>query len=179
MASGPDLGAAAVVRTAGAIPERLAALGIVVTGVIWSVGSLAAHWSAVEAAGLPLIQSIILIMLGGMAAALAVWFGIGAVTWAMTRALRGNPGFTRVLLIVSAATPPLWLAAPPMAFLLAGDLTWPAAAPLGATVVIGSVLFLALLAAGLRNAAGFSSARAWGCIGLIVMFCGSFLSLHR
>lgn len=168
-----------MVRVFGPIPDRFAALGIAATGLAWSLGSLAAHWSAVEAAGLPLIQSAVLITLGGVAATLAIWFGIGAVAWAMARLLRGQPGFIRLMLTLSAATPPMWLVAPAVALLLAGELNMAATAALIAVVLIGGIFFLVQLVAGLRNAAALSNGRAWACIILTGIFCFSFLSLQQ
>lgn len=167
-----------MVKALGPVPDRLAAFGIVVTGFAWSLGSLAARWDLVMAAGLPLLQSAMLILLGGIAAAVAVWFGISAVVWAMIRVLRGHVAFGRVLLAVSATTPPMWLATPAAALLIAGEPNGPVAVILSAIVSIGGALFMSQLAGALRDAATFSTGRSWACIALSAIFVSSFVSLQ-
>ena len=138
-----------------------------------------AGWSSVEAAGLPITQSIALVTLGGMAATFAAWFGFGAVTWAMTRVVRARAGFMRVLLAVSAAAWPLWLAAPAGAMVLKEHCAASARAVAWAVVATGALLFAAQLAAVLRAAAAISIRQAWACVALSGVLCLSFLSLHR
>ncbi|MBX9588076.1 MAG: hypothetical protein K2X43_02145 [Hyphomonadaceae bacterium] len=161
------------------LPDRLAGLGVIIAGVAWSGGTTAARWSSVEVAGFPVIQAIALIALGGMAAVFAAWFGFGSVVWAMTRLLRAEAGFMRVLLAVSAAAWPLWLAAPAAAILLSQHGTTALRTLVGALLAGLLLLFAAQLTASLRTAAAMSNSAAWACVALASMFCGSFLSLEQ
>lgn len=168
-----------MVRLPDSLPQRWAAAGVVVTGMAWSLGNLAAHWTAVQAAEVPLVQSAILVAAGGLAAVFAAWFGAGAATWAAIRALGGRTGLMPVLLAVSAAAPPLWLAAPTAALLLAGAGDAGVAVLFLATAVAAGVALFALrLAERLQDLAQLPPGRAGSCLVLAAVFLTSFVYLQ-
>lgn len=160
------------------LPERLAGVGVVVLALAWSLSAALANRGTLLAAELPLGSALLITATGGAFAVAGIWFGVGAVTWAMGRLLGGEARFIRVLLAVSAATPPLWIAAP----------VWRLAPGVGEVSMAGAVLtlvgtaalfgFLALLTASLAAVQRFSTRRACGCIALTTLFCASYLSLH-
>lgn len=160
------------------LPERLAGIGVLMLGVAWSLGVALANWDQVRAAELPLGSALLMTTVGGMLTVAGIWFGVGAVTWAMGRLLGGKAGFVRVLFAVSAAAPPLWVAAPAVILALTGEsaiATLVLLATLGAIAALG---FLASLVTALRTVEDFSWYRACGCAVLTVLFCISYLSLH-
>lgn len=172
------MGAAAMVNLARPLSEKLAGVGVVVLALAWSMSAALANPGTLLASELPLGSALLITAAGGAFAVAGIWFGVGAVTWAMGRLLGGQARFIRVLLAVSAATPPLWIAAP--LWMIAPRSAEVSAA--GAVlIVIGAAAlfgFLALLTASLRAVQGFSARRASGCIALTTLFCASYLSLH-
>jgi hypothetical protein len=167
-----------MVSLARPLPERLAGIGVLMLGVAWSLGMALANWDQVRAAGLPMGSALLMTTVGGMLTVAGVWFGVGAVAWAMGRLLGGKARFVRVLFAVSAAAPPLWIAAPVAILALTGESS---IAPLLGLVVLGTAAalgFLASLVTALQAVEGFSWYRAFGCAVLTFMFCASYLSLQ-
>ncbi len=160
------------------LPERLAGIGVLVLGIAWSLGMALANWDQVRATALPVGNALLMTAVGGMLTVAGVWFGVGAVAWAMGRLLGGKARFFKVLFAVSAAAPPLWIAAPVSILALTGEgLTTSLAvlATLGAVAALG---FLVMFVTALRSVEGFSCRRACGCAALTFLFCVSYLSLH-
>lgn len=160
------------------LPERLAGCGVLVLGVAWSLGMAVVNWDQVRSVELSLGTALLMTTVGGMLTVAGIWFGVGAVTWAMGRLLGGKARFVRVLFAVSAAAPPLWVAAPITILALTAESF---SAPLGMLAFLGAAAalgFLASLVTALRAVEGFSWYRACGCAVLTVLFCASYLSLH-
>lgn len=174
----PDLGAAAMVSLPRPLPERLAGLGVLGVAIAWSLGVALASREEILATGLPLGSALLITLAAGTFAVAGVWVGVGAVVWAMGRMLRGKAGFVRVLLAVSAAAPPLWVAVPAWSLALSGSANGMSLAALIALGTVGGWGFLALLVTTLGATEGFSARRACGCIALTTLFCASYLSLH-
>jgi hypothetical protein len=150
----------------------------VVLAMVWSVGAALVNREAFLASELPPGSALLVIIAGGTFAVAGVWFGVGAVAWAMGRLLGGKARFVRVLLAVSAAAPPLWIAAPLWMLVLAGEGMGVAEVALALLGTIALFGFLALLVASLSAVQGFTARRACGCIALTTLFCASYLSLH-
>jgi hypothetical protein len=167
-----------VVNLARPLPERLSGLGVVVLALAWSLGAALANRDALLASELPLGSALLVTAAGGAFAVAGVWFGVGAVVWAMGRLLGGKGRFVRVLLAISAAAPPLWIAAPVWLLALAPGVTAGAGLVLALLGTIALAGFLALLVASLAAVQGFTARRTCGCIALSTLFCASYLSLH-
>lgn len=147
-------------------------------GVMWSLGAGLAEWDQLRTAELPMPTALLLVTVGGMLTVAGVWLGVSAVAWAMGRLLGGKARLTKVLFAVSAAAPPLWVAAPMGALALAENA--PQSVQILLTLISGSAVlgFLILLADELREVETFSNTRAWGGVILTIVFCASFLSLQ-
>lgn len=165
-----------VTACVGPLPDRLAGLGVLLLGLGWGFGTLIAHHEAIAASGVPLASAFALVVGGAVGSVAAIWFGVGAVAWAMARALGARAPFGGILWSVSAASPPLWVASPAAAIVAAGP-AQSAMVPLVAVCAVAAIAFVALLVGRLRAMAGLSTLRAWACIGLVVSFCASVLSL--
>lgn len=160
------------------LPERLAGIGVLILGMAWSLGIALANWDQVRATAMPVSNALLITAVGGMLTVAGVWFGFGAVAWAMGRLLGGKARFFKVLFAVSAAAPPLWIAAPLSFLALTSEsLTAPLVilAILGAVAALG---FLVMLVTVLRSVEEFSWRRAGVCAALTFLFCVSYLSLH-
>jgi hypothetical protein len=168
-----------MVRALRPLPENLAGVGVLLLGVMWSLGAMLANWEQLRATELPVAKAFLLIAAGGTLTVVGVWFGVGAVVWAMGRLLGGRARFFAVLLAVSAAAPPLWMAAPLVALALADDQSTHAQLLLASLAGLGVLGFLALLVGRLREVEAFSWHRALGCAALTIVFCASFLSLQH
>ena len=162
------------------LSERLAGGGVLVLGAAWTLGVALAHWDQIQAAELPILWGLLLTLVGGLFTVSAMWFGVGAVLWAMLRLLRCWASLFRVLLAVSAATPPLWVAAATLA-------AWPGDGGAGRPVVLFALVailaataagFLVLLVRTLTELEGIPRRRAWICAGLTGIFLASLLSLQ-
>tara|TARA_R110000823_G_scaffold240605_1_gene365506 strand:- start:2743 stop:3258 length:516 start_codon:yes stop_codon:yes gene_type:complete len=161
------------------LPYPVAGIGVLVLGIMWSLGSGLANWDQLQAAELPMVTTLLLVTVGGTLTVAGVWFGVSAVGWAMGRLLGGKARFVKVLFAISTAAPPLWLAAPAVPLTLAAGASTPAHLLLilmGAAGVLG---FMVLLVAELRELEGFSRLQAWGWAALTIVFCASFLSLQN
>lgn len=167
-----------MVRALRPLPESLAGAGVLLLGVMWSLGTMLANWEQLRAAELPVAKAFLLVTAGGTLTVAGVWFGVGAVVWAMGRLLGGRARLFKVLLAVSAAAPPLWVAAPLAALALA-DKPVQVQLLLLAMAGVGVLGFLALLTSKLREVEAFSWQRAAGCAALTIVFCASFLSLQH
>jgi hypothetical protein len=167
-----------MVNLARPLPARLASVGVVVLAIAWSLGAALANRDAFLAADLPLGSALLITAAGGTFTVAGIWFGFGAVIWAMGRLLGGKARFVQVLLAVSAAAPPLWIAAPVWMLALAGGGLAGAGLALALLGTIALFGFLALLVVSLGTVQGFTAGRACGCIALSTLFCASFLSLH-
>jgi hypothetical protein len=159
------------------LPSRLAGLGVLALGLSWSLGIFLVEYDQVAQVGVSLPSAFALVSLGGMLTVAAVWFGIGAVAWAMGRLLGGKAGLGAVLFSISAAAPPLWIATP-TAILASGIDPLVLRTVLLVVSAIAGLAFLALAVAQLGKAEGFSWGRACGCAALTAIFCISFLSLY-
>lgn len=178
------------------LPERLAGLGVVMLGLCWGLAVAIASRDQILATELPLATALALTCLGGTLTVAGVWLGAGAVSWAMGRLLGGKAGLVRVLLALSAALPPLWIAAPALSSVLSpqalsSDLSlgtlpritgsdgwqWVHALLLtiGGLALLGFVRTWVLA---LGRAQSFSYRRALGCAALTMVFCASYLSLN-
>lgn len=104
---------------------------------------------------MPPAQAFGYIAAGGVGAVAASWFGVGAVLFAMTRLLRARAPFWSVLWALAGALPPLWIAAPAAALVVAGS----GGVALTAVVVLAGAAFLVLAARGLAEVAGLAAAR--------------------
>lgn len=160
------------------LPERMAGVGVVVLAIVWSLSAILAHQREFFASGMPLGSALLTTMAGGTIAVAGVWFGIGAVIWAMGRLLGGKASFVRVLLAVSAAAPPLWIAGPMWMLALAGDGGRFVETALALFGTVALCAFLAMLGVTIGSVQGFTFRRAFGCMGLTALFCASYLSLH-
>lgn len=162
------------------LPERLAGVGVLVLGLMWTLGVALANWDQVRAAELPLGGALLVTAAGGVLTVAGIWVGVGAVTWAMARLLGGKARFTKVLFAVSAAAPPLWIAAPALPALEEAFSTGAAPTLLvvpAILVIAGGLGFLGFLVTTLTAVEGFSWQRACACSALTVAFCASYLSL--
>lgn len=159
------------------LPERLASIGVLVLALVWSLAAALTNRSALLAADMPLGSALLITMAGGTFAVAGVWFGAGAVMWAMGRLLGGNARFAAVLLAVSAAAPPLWVAAPAWMLVLGAQQSGLAELVLGLLGTLATIGFVALLLVTLSAVHGFSVRRSCGCIALSTLFCASYLSL--
>lgn len=160
------------------LPERLAGIGVLVLALVWSLSAALVNRSVFQASDMPLGSALLITVAGGTFAVAGVWFGVGAVTWAMGRLLGGKARFVRVLLAVSAAAPPLWIAAPVWMLVLTAQRTGPAELALVLLGMVATVGFAALLVVTLGSIQGFTARRACSCIALSTLFCASYLSLH-
>jgi hypothetical protein len=168
-----------MVRLLRPLPYPVAGIGVLVLGIMWSLGSGFANWDQLQTAGLPMVKALLLVTVGGTLTVAGVWFGVSGVGWAMGRLLGGKARFVKVLFAISTAAPPLWLAAPAVPLALATGAPPPVHLLLiliGAAGVLG---FMVLLVAELRELEGFSRLRAWGWAALPIVFCASFLSLQN
>lgn len=161
------------------LPDPVAGIGVLVLGIMWSLGSGLANWDQLQAAELPMVTAFLLVTVGGTLTVAGVWFGVSGVGWAMARLLGGKARFVKVLFALSTASPPLWIAAPVAALALAGIATPSVQLLLLLVAAAGGFGFLVLLVAGLREIEGFSRLRAWCWAALTVVFCASFLSLQN
>jgi hypothetical protein len=176
MGADPAVGAAAMVSLLRPLPDKLAGTGVVVLAIAWSLGAALANRDVLFASELPLGRAFLITMAGGAFGVASVWFGIGAVVWAMGRLLGGKARFIQILLVLSAAAPPLWIAAP--VWVLAQARSGAEWAVLVLIAVLALFGFLALLVVALSSVQEFTARRAYGCIALSAVFCGSYLSLH-
>lgn len=167
-----------MVKVLRPLPNHLAGVGVLLLGVMWSLGAGLAEWDLMHTAELPMLTAILLVTVGGMMTVAGVWLGVSAVAWAMGRLLGGKARLTRVLLGVSAAAPPLWVAAPMGALALSRDVPQPMQVLLMLVAGCGVLGFMMLLVTELRKVETCSSARAWGWVILTIVFCVSFLSLQ-
>lgn len=160
------------------LPDHLAGVGVLLLGVMWSLGAGLAEWDQLRTAELSMLTALLLVIVGGMFTVAGVWLGVSAVAWAMGRLLGGKARLTRVLLAVSAAAPPLWVAAPMGALALAEGV--PQSVQILLMLIAGSATlgFVILLVAELREVGTCSSSRAWTWVALTIVFCISFLSLQ-
>jgi hypothetical protein len=168
----------AVVTLVRPLPERMAGIGVAVLAVVWSLSAIMAHQREFLASGMPLGSALLTTMVGGTIAVAGVWFGIGAVIWAMGRLLGGKASFVRVLLAVSAAAPPLWVAGPMWMLALAGDGGRLVETMLALIGTVALCAFLGMLGVTIGSVQSFTFRRAFGCMGLTTLFCASYLSLH-
>lgn len=160
------------------LPERLAGIGVVVLALVWSLSAALVNRGTLLASDMPIGSALLITAAGGTFAVAGVWFGVGAVMWAMGRLLGGKARFIRVLLAVSAAAPPLWIAAPVWMLVLTARRTGPPELALGLLGIVATVGFAALLVVTLSAVQGFTARRSCGCIALGTLFCASYLSLH-
>jgi hypothetical protein len=167
-----------VVRFLRPLPERFALAGILGVGFSWSLGVAWLRWPDVQASGLPLHQVALLVLAGGMATVLSLWFGVSAVMWAMCRVCGHRASFASILRRLSASALALWIAAPALAFLSTVDSV---RAPLLLWLVVagGAATFCAQLIVGLCEVAGLSMRKSSGCVALTAMFCASFFFLYQ
>ena len=93
--------------------------------------------------------------------------------FATTRLLRARAPFWSVLWALAGALPPLWIAAPAAALVVAGS----GGVALSAIVALAGAAFLVLAARGLAEVTGLSPVRAAACLGLTLVFCASVMSL--
>lgn len=159
------------------LPERLAGIGVLGLALAWSLAAAFAGRELIASADLSLSAALMATIAGGTFAVAGVWFGIGAVVWAMARLLGGQGGFVRTLLAVSAAVMPMWLAAP--AWQLAVEAGSSGVLRLALTVIgtLGSCAFLVIVTTTVAAVQGFSRSRAAMCVVLTALFCTSYLSL--
>lgn len=162
-----------MVSAAIALPRRFAGLGVLLLGLSWSLGVYLARHEVVAASGLSPTAAFGYVAAGGVGSVAASWFGVGAVLFAMTRLLRARAPFWDVLWALAGAFPPLWIAAPGAAMIVAGR----GGAPLVALVVLAGAVFLLVAARNLAPAAGLSPTRAALCLALTAIFCASVMSL--
>jgi hypothetical protein len=167
-----------MVSLARPLPERLAGVGVVVLALVWSLSAALINHGALQASGMPLGSALLITVAGGTFALAGVWFGSGAVLWAMGRLLGGKARFVRVLLAVSAAAPPLWIAAPAWMLVLNAQRIGPAEIGLALIGAVATTGFAALLVVTLNAVQGFTARRSCGCIALSTLFCASYLSLQ-
>jgi hypothetical protein len=166
------------VRVLRPLPDHLAGVGVLLLGVMWSLGAGLAEWDQLRTAELPMPTALLLVTVGGTLTVAGVWLGVSAVAWAMGRLLGGKARFTKMLFAVSAAAPPLWVGAPMGALAWAEDV--PQSVQIMLTLIAGSAAlgFLILLVSEWREVETWSSSRAWSWVALTTVFCASFLSLH-
>lgn len=159
------------------LPERLAGIGVLGLALAWSLGAAYSGREEIASAGMSLSAALLVTLAGGTFAVAGVWFGVGAVGWAMARMLGGRGGFVRMLLAVSAAAPPLWMAAP--AGLLAFDAGIGDALRVVLAVLstLGACVFMLMMTTTVAAVQAFPLRRAGACVALTAVFCASYLSL--
>lgn len=160
------------------LPERLAGIGVLMLGVAWGLGVALANWDQVRATELPVGNALLMTTAGGMLTVAGLWFGVGAVAWAMGRLLGGKARFFRMLFAISAASPPLWIAAPLTALVLAGEGSEASLVLLVSLAAVAALGFLVMSVTTIRSIEAFSWYRACGCVALTALFCVSYLSLQ-
>lgn len=174
------VGIAAVVNLRGIIlPDRFAGAGILILALSWSAGVLAADPAEVAGSVLSWPVAYLFVALGGLATVGGTWLGLGGVAWAMARLLGARPGFMKILWAISAASPPLWIAAPAVAILAVRREDDAMQMFLAATAAAGILAFVLLGVSSLRAAADFSLSRGWACASLVALFCTSVSFLAR
>lgn len=178
LGAGAGLGADAVV-TALLFPQRpgTALVGIPLAGLAWSFGVWLGAGDRLAGLEIGPAQALALVSMGGLAQALALWFGFSAVLWAMTR-IAGLPlPLPQLLSLVSGAAPPLWLAAPAGALWLSGAATPAGLVFLGGLSGLGLSVFAALLMLHLAAASGRPHWRAAAALAGTGIFLASFVTL--
>jgi hypothetical protein len=159
------------------LPANLALAGVTAAGVGWSLAVGWARWDEVQGSGLDIPQALPPLIAGGMATVLSLWFAVGAVMWAMCRALGQRMAFRSVLLVLSASGLLLILAAPAAAFQLAGAAMVPA--ELWLLCIAGVTAYCFQVADNFSRSTMMPMAKAWGCLVLTGVFCASFVSLYQ
>lgn len=162
-----------MVTAAIALPQRFGGLGVLLLGLSWSFGVYLARHEVVAASGLAPATAFAYVAAGGVGSVAASWFGAGAVLYAMTRLFRARAPFWAVLWALAGALPPLWIAAPGAALLVAGSGNLAVAA----LVAAAGLAFLWLAACGVSQTAALSPARACACLVLTIVFCLSVVTL--
>ncbi|MXN65950.1 hypothetical protein GR183_13635 [Stappia sp. GBMRC 2046] len=121
-------------------------------------------------------QAFAVVTVGGLSQTLAIWFGLAAVTWAMTRLFGARIGFPKLLAVYSAAAAPLWVAAPAAALHLSSEIV-----PREPTLIVaiaGVALFFWKLSESLAMACDWTRLRACGALICTGVFMASFISLY-
>ena len=157
-------------------PEA-ALIGMPLVGLAWSFGAWLGAGDHLAGLEIGPGEALAVISIGGIAQTLALWLGSSGVLWAMARLAGLALPLPRLLSLVSAAAPPLWLAAPAGALWLAGATAPASIVILGALSALGLTGFLALLALRLSAASGRPLWRAAGALAGTGIFLASFLTL--
>ncbi|NRG19630.1 hypothetical protein HPQ64_18215 [Rhizobiales bacterium] len=178
LGAGPDLGHAAVVGEAARhIGFRgLSALGMPIAGLMWSAGTFLGRSGEIGGLDIPVAYAFAVVAVGGLSQTLAIWFGLSAVTWAMTRLFGAKAGFFQLLAVYSASAAPLWVAAPSAALYVSDEI-----ALLGPILVVGctgTALFFWKLSENLAAACGWTRLRASSALACTGVFLASFFSLY-
>lgn len=153
----------------------LAALGIPLAGLTWSIGTWFVHQQEIMATGLGITESLFLVALGGLSQMLALWVGFSAVAWAMVRAFGGRIGLFNTLVLTSSSAVPLWLGAPVAVIALQADQGENLLAIFIA--ILCGVMFVFLASLKLASALSWSVTRAVLALFATVVFLASFVSL--
>lgn len=153
----------------------LTALGIPLTGILWSSGVFFGRAGQIEALDVSPAQAFLLVAIGGVSQTVALWFGLAAVTWAMIRVLGARVAFVRLLALLSTASLGLWAGAPAAGFYLSSE--GPARPAAALIALAGVAASLVIAADGIREATGWTNTRAWCAIVFTAVFVASFASL--
>lgn len=154
-----------------------ALIGVPGAGLAWSVGTWLGAGERIAELGVGQAQALALIILGGLAQALALWLGFCGVLWAMARLVRLGLSLPRLVRLVSAATLPLWPAALAGALWLSGEAMLIGVPFLAGLVFAGTAGFLILLARHLSAASGRPVWRGGTSVAATCGFLASFAVL--
>lgn len=147
-----------------------------VTGLMWSAGAFVGRSGEIGGLDMPAAHAFAVVAVGGLSQTLAIWFGLSAVTWAMTRLLGARIGFPKLLAVYSAAAAPLWVAAPAAALRLSEEIALPE--PTLIVAIAGTALFFWKLSENLALACDWTRRKAWGALACTGIFMASFISLY-
>jgi hypothetical protein len=172
----PALGIGPLVGALASSENRQhALLGVPVTGLLWSLGTLLARREQVDALGISPLEALFYISLGGIAQTLLFSVGFTGVLWAMTRAFGGQVVLLRMITLVSGASIALWVGALAAAFWING--AGGQATIAAAVTLLSLALFLKALAKGIAGDLDWSVARASGAVVVTTIFLVSFAFL--
>jgi hypothetical protein len=151
-------------------------LGIPVVGLLWSLTIVLLNAERLSDLNVQTTDAFLLVSLGGLAQISAIWVGFSAVTWAMIRGFGGRTALLRVLIMVSAASIPLWFGAPLTAYwLFGGDAKSTLIGLAIVTSLLGFIYGLGLL---LAQETGWPMWRSLVVLGTAVLFLSSFTYLN-
>ena len=152
-----------------------AALGILLTGLGWSLGIWLANASIIAASGVGNLASFALVAVGGLSQILALWVGFSAVCWAMVRAFGGKISLACALNISARAAFPLCFGAAATALWLYQEGGLTVMAPV--LICLSGMAFTALASRALAAETGWHLTRSLLVLAATIVFLASVVSL--